>query len=115
MTKYIARVSHDVYGTHFRQHDEFYGPWWTEDIDKAKRYDTREAALAATTNVADDYTKEAIVAPRTGSTPPLGVGATAPSATGPTSPTPGSGTCPRIRSWLTSSALDSGHPSPSTA
>lgn len=62
MTKYIARVTHETYGTHYAR-DMGSGSWWTEDIDKAKRFDTHQEALDASATVADDYTKQALVAP----------------------------------------------------
>lgn len=62
MTKYIARVTHETYGTHYAR-DMGSGSWWTEDIDKAKRFDTHQEALDASAIVADDYIKQALVAP----------------------------------------------------
>lgn len=63
MKKYIARVTHETRGTFYRRNPGPLGPWWSEDIDQAHRYDDKESALKACSNVASDYTKEALVAP----------------------------------------------------
>lgn len=63
MTKYIARASHYSYGTHYRMKNRW-SLTWTQDINKAVRFDTENEALnSMVEGVAADYAKDVLVAP----------------------------------------------------